>query len=214
LSEDGIGGAITDGTGSETEGDINSPFSRELPFPASEIPFPFGGSSHPFGESIGFHMSHSGQPSALTADHLQWLTHRIGIVAVLLQRLQGKPRGGSKAEIEEHVKAHVVEPPHSEDEEPDSCAICLDDLCVGTCVSKLSCGHCFHEPCASKWLGINKSCPVCKLCITERREPRPATKSTPKSNTTALVDEKEPIGEVEKPINVTDVVSEAAAEAN
>lgn len=131
--------------------------------------FEAGSEGHPFPDPISFLSEQGPFSDGIGHEHVRMLTQRISIVAVLLQRLQGKPKGATQVEIEEHTQDHVVTPP-GPNEEVDTCPICLDEMAVGTTVCKLSCNHCFHPCCAQKWLGINKSCPICKLNITERRE--------------------------------------------
>jgi len=68
------------------------------------------------------------------------------------------------------------------DDEEDTCAICISSLqgcmpggrgeCSAKPVSRLACGHRFHQSCVEKWLNRNVSCPVCRYNI------RPAVKVT------------------------------------
>jgi hypothetical protein len=46
-------------------------------------------------------------------------------------------------------------------EEPESCAVCLNDLEDDDLVRRLPCGHGFHKACVDKWLRQNKTCPLC-----------------------------------------------------
>ena len=48
------------------------------------------------------------------------------------------------------------------DEEPGTCAVCLDDLEEGVEVRKIPCNHMFHVPCLDKWLERSVTCPMCK----------------------------------------------------
>lgn len=48
------------------------------------------------------------------------------------------------------------------------CTVCQDNYFKGERISKLSCGHCFHEECINTWFatelsqGKQKSCPLCR----------------------------------------------------
>ncbi len=43
------------------------------------------------------------------------------------------------------------------------CNICIEGYEVGTCVTKLPCGHVFHKDCIQNWLCSEKvNCPVCR----------------------------------------------------
>jgi hypothetical protein len=44
----------------------------------------------------------------------------------------------------------------------NSCAICLNDYSDGSILLKMPCGHHFHKNCASAWLHINTTCPICR----------------------------------------------------
>jgi hypothetical protein len=73
-----------------------------------------------------------------------------------------KVKGASVAEIDEHLRRHVVQPG-----EEDKCAVCLEEMTAGEEVRKLTCRHLFHFECVSKWLLINKVCPIDKRAIDE-----------------------------------------------
>ncbi|KAJ1964980.1 hypothetical protein GGI12_001070 [Dipsacomyces acuminosporus] len=47
--------------------------------------------------------------------------------------------------------------------EPETCAVCLDDICSGDNLVYLICNHAFHVDCARPWF-LQKStlCPLCK----------------------------------------------------
>jgi len=116
---------------------------------------------------------------AVDPTQLEILNNRISIVTLLLERLQGAVnRAGTKEEIDENTAEHVV----PSCGELDNCSICLEEMEHEAKVRKLSCGHCFHMGCSAKWLGINKSCPVCKLDITERRAAKESSKEDSKES--------------------------------
>ncbi|XP_054815178.1 probable E3 ubiquitin-protein ligase ZFP1 isoform X2 [Prosopis cineraria] len=50
----------------------------------------------------------------------------------------------------------------SEDEENDSCIICLDEYKKLDTVGILECGHEYHADCLKKWLLLKNVCPICK----------------------------------------------------
>ena len=51
----------------------------------------------------------------------------------------------------------------------DVCSICLEQRRKGELCWVLGCGHCFHEHCASRWLGGNSSCPLCKSVVARKK---------------------------------------------
>jgi len=55
------------------------------------------------------------------------------------------------------VTAHDIK--QSQD---DACVVCLEELCIGTCATRMPCGHLFHQPCISSWLRKCNQCPVCR----------------------------------------------------
>jgi hypothetical protein len=73
-----------------------------------------------------------------------------------------KTKGATPAEIEEHLKRHIVQPG-----EEENCAVCLEEMAPGDEVRKLNCRHMFHFECISKWLLLNKVCPIDKRSIDE-----------------------------------------------
>lgn len=44
----------------------------------------------------------------------------------------------------------------------DACVVCLEELCIGTCATRMPCGHLFHQLCISSWLRKCNQCPVCR----------------------------------------------------
>lgn len=50
---------------------------------------------------------------------------------------------------------------NTEDENTDQCVICRLDYEDGESLNVLPCKHTYHSECITKWLQINKVCPVC-----------------------------------------------------
>ncbi|KAK6243882.1 hypothetical protein QUC31_010291 [Theobroma cacao] len=48
-------------------------------------------------------------------------------------------------------------------ENPMACAICLDDLSIGSEAKRMPCSHLFHGRCIVHWLGMSKFCPICRF---------------------------------------------------
>ena len=47
----------------------------------------------------------------------------------------------------------------------EDCIICQETYEIDDIVVTLDCGHIFHRPCISKWIGIKESCPYCRTDI-------------------------------------------------
>ncbi|XP_017970511.1 PREDICTED: uncharacterized protein LOC18610465 [Theobroma cacao] len=47
--------------------------------------------------------------------------------------------------------------------EAENCAICLEELKVGSDASRMPCSHIFHGDCIEKWLKQSHYCPVCRF---------------------------------------------------
>ncbi|KAJ0946125.1 putative transcription factor C2H2 family [Helianthus annuus] len=48
-------------------------------------------------------------------------------------------------------------------DEPGSvCVICKDNVCVGSVVNRLPCGHVYHPSCIVPWLNARNTCPLCR----------------------------------------------------
>lgn len=70
-----------------------------------------------------------------------------------------------------HINTHTTttpsSPPHPRvcvftRPRPLSCAICVEDLCLGDHVIDLPCSHKFHQQCLEPWLTTQHTCPVCR----------------------------------------------------
>jgi len=51
------------------------------------------------------------------------------------------------------------------DDSEETRCFCMDTPTLGEVACTLPCGHWFHWECASKWLQLNRSCPICKRDI-------------------------------------------------
>lgn len=51
------------------------------------------------------------------------------------------------------------------------CAVCRLEFCGEDEVRVLPCKHYYHPECASRWLVINKACPVCSKEVVPGRQP-------------------------------------------
>lgn len=52
---------------------------------------------------------------------------------------------------------------------PDGiCAVCLEEVTVGTYLRMLPCHHAFHDVCISHWLSCANRCPLCNCAAYER----------------------------------------------
>jgi hypothetical protein len=69
---------------------------------------------------------------------------------------EGKGEGDAEAEAEAQPPLPVAE--------AETCAVCLEDYeqTVTTPVVMLPCAHCYHEPCARRWLEGHGTCPTCR----------------------------------------------------
>lgn len=48
------------------------------------------------------------------------------------------------------------------------CAVCIDEIAVGSDATQLPCGHHFHTPCIAPWLTERQAkCPLCKYDVLE-----------------------------------------------
>ncbi|KAL9992128.1 putative transcription factor C2H2 family [Helianthus debilis subsp. tardiflorus] len=48
------------------------------------------------------------------------------------------------------------------DELGSVCVICKDNVCVGSVVNRLPCGHVYHPSCIVPWLNARNTCPLCR----------------------------------------------------
>jgi len=101
--------------------------------------------------------------SYLSEEDIQRLIEIIGVV----------PKGASKEDIQKlPVSSYEksVDPANKKEDESNtsknSCSICLEDYKEGQEIITLpKCDHIFHKPCVTKWLDINKICPICRTEI-------------------------------------------------
>ena len=49
------------------------------------------------------------------------------------------------------------------------CTICLEDFIIGREIITLPCFHIFHVECICDWLRRNKTCPLCKIDVSEKK---------------------------------------------
>ncbi|KAI5591801.1 hypothetical protein BDE02_04G108200 [Populus trichocarpa] len=47
----------------------------------------------------------------------------------------------------------------------NDCAICLNDIGIGSELREMPCKHGFHSGCIEQWLRIHGSCPVCRFTM-------------------------------------------------
>ncbi|KAF3448571.1 hypothetical protein FNV43_RR09284 [Rhamnella rubrinervis] len=45
------------------------------------------------------------------------------------------------------------------------CAVCLEELSVGTEATCMPCSHLYHEDCILKWLQKSTLCPLCRFVL-------------------------------------------------
>ena len=53
------------------------------------------------------------------------------------------------------------------------CTVCLMDLSEEERVTRMPCGHCFHDGCLVQWLRSHNTCPTCRHAIEPTEAPRP-----------------------------------------
>ncbi|XP_031094361.1 E3 ubiquitin-protein ligase RNF38-like [Ipomoea triloba] len=56
----------------------------------------------------------------------------------------------------------TFETSYHDDEDKDSCCICLDEFSTGDELGKINCEHKFHFMCIREWLKRNNICPICR----------------------------------------------------
>ncbi|EEF30532.1 E3 ubiquitin-protein ligase MPSR1 [Ricinus communis] len=62
----------------------------------------------------------------------------------------------------------------TEDCRVKECAICLDDVGIGSEVREMPCNHRFHSACIENWLAVHGSCPVCRYVMPVQEDDNPA----------------------------------------
>ncbi|KAB5561211.1 hypothetical protein DKX38_006168 [Salix brachista] len=50
-------------------------------------------------------------------------------------------------------------------ESGNDCAICFNDIGIGSELGEMPCKHGFHSGCIEQWLRIHGSCPVCRFAM-------------------------------------------------
>ncbi|KAJ0049431.1 hypothetical protein Pint_16455 [Pistacia integerrima] len=49
------------------------------------------------------------------------------------------------------------------EDESRSCAVCLEEILLGSQVTRMPCAHLFHGYCILNWLRKSKFCPLCRF---------------------------------------------------
>ncbi|PVD30659.1 hypothetical protein C0Q70_09932 [Pomacea canaliculata] len=81
----------------------------------------------------------------------------------LAERLgEAKPRGLTKAEIEQLPAYRFNNEVRRSDLDQTSCVVCMCDFESRQLLRVLPCCHEFHAKCVDKWLKTNRTCPVCR----------------------------------------------------
>lgn len=47
------------------------------------------------------------------------------------------------------------------------CIVCLSEYSPGDVLTRLPCGHCYHQSCVTQWLQRHQDCPLCKQNVVE-----------------------------------------------
>lgn len=85
----------------------------------------------------------------------------------LAERLgEAKPRGLTKAEIEQLPDYRFNKETHHSDMDQTSCVVCMCDFENKQLLRVLPCSHEFHTKCVDKWLKTNRTCPICRADAT------------------------------------------------
>jgi E3 ubiquitin-protein ligase RNF13 len=97
-------------------------------------------------------------------EEIDYLARREELIESILARLQEMDQGlplGREATKTFPVRLY------GDDEQLDSCVICVEDFEVGKKVKELPCQHIFHPRCINKWLSDHSTvCPLCKKDFT------------------------------------------------
>jgi len=75
-------------------------------------------------------------------------------------RRAGAPSGASESEIAQ-LPSFVL--PASSAYLSENCQICQERFAAGEHLRQMQCMHAYHRECIDPWLGINRTCPVCKM---------------------------------------------------
>ncbi|KAK3095722.1 hypothetical protein FSP39_018067 [Pinctada imbricata] len=85
----------------------------------------------------------------------------------LAERLgEAKPKGLTKAEIEQLPAYRFNKETHHSDMDQTSCVVCMCDFENRQLLRVLPCSHEFHAKCVDKWLKTNRTCPICRADAT------------------------------------------------
>ncbi|KAF2313619.1 hypothetical protein GH714_012431 [Hevea brasiliensis] len=113
---------------------------------------------------IGLQAAEQRQPPSQTNQEVVVLnaaTQSLSFIHVPAAAVSDKsgPLPASKASIDAMPRITVTE------DCVKDCAICLDEMSVGGVIREMPCKHGFHSGCIEKWLGLHRSCPVCRFMM-------------------------------------------------
>ncbi|MCO5611920.1 hypothetical protein L7F22_066179 [Adiantum nelumboides] len=112
---------------------------------------------------------------SVTADLMELLQRENGLndfgtgleeaIQATLQEAGAMPHGTPPASKEEVAKLPVHEVTESllkQLGEEVECAVCREELAIGTKMQEMPCKHLFHPDCLKPWLDEHNSCPICR----------------------------------------------------
>jgi len=88
--------------------------------------------------------------------------HDMGYSYEDLVSLEPVPRGLQSCD---HLPTTVYEGQELPSDQT-TCAVCMADFEISEDLRSLNCTHHFHKECIDKWLGVAKTCPVCKTEVS------------------------------------------------
>ncbi|CAA2954595.1 E3 ubiquitin- ligase RNF130-like [Olea europaea subsp. europaea] len=56
-----------------------------------------------------------------------------------------------------------IVPYKNDNDEFETCTVCLEEISAGSLVSTLTCSHVFHSSCIFEWLNRSENCPICRF---------------------------------------------------